>query len=206
MSKAVKQSIAILAVLLFVSIGVALVTFLDKQRLQNQNKSLGDQIADYQTKQTQLIAEGAKLKDQVQTLTSQLADKDKDQSKYQTQYQELKDKYDQLNGQITQVSRERDDLKDRTTTITQERDKLMKELQDRPEKVVEKVVYKEKEPPRGPAPAEGAVGTTPAGQTPDNTELAAANPSGNAAAKPDDAASVVAQAQADSAKQQKDES
>jgi predicted nucleic acid-binding Zn-ribbon protein len=196
MSKAVKQSIAILAVLLFVSIGVALVTLLEKQKLQNQNKSLSDQVADYQAKQTQLIAEGTKLKDQVQSLNSQLADKEKERSKYQSQYQELKDKYDEINSQVSQLTRERDDFKDRSTTITQERDRLMKEIQNRPEKVVEKIVYKDREPAPAaaptPAPIQAPVFNQPA--------MSAANP-----VPVNDGAAVVAQAQADSANQQKDE-
>jgi hypothetical protein len=205
MSKAVKQSIAILAVLLFVSIGVALVTLLEKQKLQNQNKSLKDEIAQSQVKQTQVIAEGAKLKDQVQTLTAQLAEKDKETSKYQTQYQDLKDKYDQLNNQVTSLNRERDDLKERTATITKERDRLMKEVQDRPEKtvekVVEKIVYRDREVPAGGTAPTGAV-------TPQAGTLSANVPAANvnaAAPASGDGAAVVAQAQADSAVQKKDE-
>jgi hypothetical protein len=201
MSKAVKQSIAILAVLLFVSIGVALVTLLEKQKLQNQNKTLKDEVADYQAKQALLIAEGAKLKDQVQTFNSQLAEKDNERSKFEKQYQEIKNKYDQLNGQVTQLTKERDDLKDRSSTITRERDRLMKELQDRPEKtvekVVEKIVYKDREVPVAASAAAPAPAAAPAAAPVSATAAPATQTSG---------AALVAQAQVDSAKQQQDES
>jgi predicted nucleic acid-binding Zn-ribbon protein len=214
MPNAVKQGITILAALLLGTIIFAAVILVQSQKLQNQNKSLTGQVADYQSKQTQLIAEGAKLKEQVQTLNAQLAEKDKDHSKYQSQYQELKDKYDQINGQVSQITRERDDLKDRTSTITKERDRLMKELQDRPEKVVEKIVEKPVEKivyRDNPAAAPAAAAATAPATAPVAAPAAQEQDANGAPVKPAaaqgnaDAAAVVAQAQADAGKQQKDE-
>jgi chromosome segregation ATPase len=191
------------------------VTLLEKQKLQNQNKSLTEQVADYQAKQTQVIAEGAKLKDQVQTLSTQLAEKEKDQSKYQNQYQELKTKFDQVNDQVAQLTKERDslsrersDLKDRASTAASERDRLMKELQDRPEKVVEKVVYKEREPAPTPSPTPTptpAPAAAPANKGANTPAAATTNSAPNPDGSYDETSPIVAEAQADSAKQQKDE-
>lgn len=185
MSTAVKQSILILVLLLVVSIVVALMTLMEKQKLQNANQSLSQQVAGFQEEQTKLLAESTKLKEQVQSLTDQLSSKDRERSKYQSQYEEIKTKYDQLNEQVDQLTQERNDYKDRTTTITTERDRLMKELQNRPEKIVEKVVYKDK-----------AVDTN----SPSTKAVSADKKDG----LPPSAA--VNQAEMDSAKQQEDES
>lgn len=144
MSKAVKQSILILVLLLVVSIAVALMTLLEKQKLQTKNQSLSREISDFESRQSQMMAESTKLKEQVQSLTDQLAAKDRDRSKFQSQYEEIKNRYDELSGQVDQLTKERDDFKGRSSTISEERDRLMKELQARPQKIVEKIVYKDK--------------------------------------------------------------
>jgi chromosome segregation ATPase len=197
MSKAVKQSILILVLLLIVSIAVALMTLLEKQKLQSKNQSLSQQVADFQSQQTQLVAESTKLKEQVQTLTDQLASKDRDRSKFQTQYEEIKSRYDQLSEQVDHLTKERDDYKDRTSTVGVERDRLMKELQNRPQKVVEKIVYKEKPAEQTPPPVEAVAAVPP---TP--------SPSTDAGNKDADKteSAVVKKAEDDSAKQQQDES
>ena len=194
MSQAVKQSIVILVLLLVVSIAVALMTLLEKQKLETKNKSLSQEISDSQDRQTKLIAESSKLKEQVQALNDQLVEKDKDRSKFQSQYEDIKSRYDQLNDQVEQLTKERNDFKDRSATVSAERDRIMKEFQNRPEKVVEKIVYKEKtpEPVR-----QSVVEMTPAVTAPDDENKKDAN-------RPESA--VVKQAEADSAKQQADES
>ena len=83
MSTAVKQSIAILILLLAVSIGVALWGLFEKQKLQTSNHSLSQQIADLETQQTKLITDSNKLKEQIQSLTEQVTSKDRERSKYQ---------------------------------------------------------------------------------------------------------------------------
>ena len=203
MSKAVKQSILILVVLLVVSIAVALMTLLEKQKLQGLNKSLNQQLTDSQDKQSQLVAASQQLKKQVESLNDQLAAKDKEHSKFQTQYDDLKAQYDKISSTVDQMTKERDDWKDRSSTITQERDRLMKELQDRPEKVIEKIVYKEKEQPKQP------VVVPPEAQTVDRQDQvfegsSTDNKVDSKLSKKIESA-VVAQAEADSDRQQKDE-
>ncbi len=187
MSKAVKQSILILVLLLVVSIAVALMTLLEKQKLQTKNQSLGREVSDYESRQSQMMVESQKLKEQVQSLTDQLAAKDRDRSKFQSQFEEIKSRYDQLNTQVEQLNKERDDFKGRVTTVGAERDRLMKELQARPEKVVEKVVYKDRPAEQSAAPVSNA-----------QTIMTAAAPSGDS--------SVVKDAEDDSTKQQAEES
>lgn len=202
MSKAVKQSIFILVLLLVVSIAVALMTLLEKQKLQTKNQSLSQQISDFQDQQTQLIAESTKLKEQVETLTEQLTAKERDRSKFQSQYEDIKSRYDQLSEQVDQLTKERDDLKERSTTVGAERDRLMKELQARPQKIVEKIVYKEK-----PTEAE-AIGTMDASAVPPPmTPATIGAPPVAAGVKKDGQAesAVVKQAEADSAKQKAEE-
>ncbi|MBL8014199.1 MAG: hypothetical protein JNN05_10160 [Candidatus Omnitrophica bacterium] len=191
MSTAVKQSILILVLLLVVSIVVALMTLMEKQKLQNTNQSLTQQVAGFQQEQTKLLAESTKLKEQVQTLTDQLSSKDRERSQYQSQYEEIKTKYDQLSEQVDQLTQERNDYKDRTTTVSAERDRLMKELQNRPEKIVEKVVYKDKATETNFASANSSSTTT----TSSIDKKDASDPS-----------AAVNQAVEESAKQQEDES
>lgn len=192
MSKAVKQSILILVLLLVVSIAVALMTLLEKQKLQTKNKSLNDEIADYQSQQAMLTAESAKLKEKVQTFTDQLASREKEKSKFQDQYKDIKGKYDQLDEQVKMITKERDDWKDRSTTVSSERDRLMRELQTRPEKVVEKIVYKDRLADQ--AATSVASGSVSVG-TQTQKSLQSQSNSG-----------VVERAEEDSAKQQADES
>lgn len=192
MSTAVKQSILILVLLLVVSIVVALMTLMEKQKLQNTNQSLTQQVTDFQDEQTRLVAESTKLKEQVQSLTDELSSKDRERSQYQSQYEEIKSKYDQMDEQISQLTQERDDYKDRTTTIGAERDRLMKELQSRPEKIVEKIVYKDKPVETNFASVNSSTAVTPGADTKDPARV---SPS-----------AVVNQAEMESAKQQQDES
>ncbi len=198
MSKAVKQGFLILAVLFLLSIAWAVMNWYQNQKLQEQARSLTQQLADSQDKQSQLVAASDQLKKEIQALNDQLSTKDKERSKFQTQYDDLKSRYDQISTQVDQLTKDRDDWKDRSTTITQERDRLMKELQERPEKIVEKVVYKEQ-----PKQVSGEPQATQPGvsaEQPDSPEEAGEK---NADGKAGSA--VVAQAEADSAKQQKDE-
>lgn len=196
MSKAVKQSILILVLLLVVSIAVALMTLLEKQKLQTKNKSLTDQVADYQSQQAMLTAESTKLKEKVQTLTDQLASKEKDKSKFQDQYEDIKSKYDQLDEQVKKITKERDDWKDRSTTVSSERDRLMRELQSRPEKIVEKVVYKDR-----PADQSGASAASASANVSPQTQSVSVK-----STQPQSVSGVVERAEQDSAKQQADES
>lgn len=186
MSQAVKQSILILVLLLVVSIAVAVMTLLEKQKLQTKNKSLNDQVADFQSQQAMLTAESKKLKEKVESLTEELASREKENSKFRSQYEDIKSRYDELNAQVATITKERDDFKERSTTLGAERDRLMRDLQARPEKIVEKVVYKDRPVEQAPAPA---------------MSLPDARPP---AAKSGDG--IVKQAEADSAKQQADES
>lgn len=192
MSQAVKQSILILVLLLVVSIAVALMTLLEKQKLQNQNKSLNTQIADFQSQQAMLTAESEKLKEKVQTLTDQLTAKEKDRSKFQSQYEDIKSRYDQLDEQVEKLTKERNEWKERSTSVGSERDRLMRELQSRPEKIVEKIVYKDR-------PADQASVVPAANTAPKAAPAAPVQPQFGDS-------SVVKQAQADSDKQQADES
>ncbi len=194
MSQAVKQSIVILVLLLVVSIAVALMTLLEKQKLQAKSQSLSQQVADFESQQSQLMAESAKLKEQVQALTEQLASKDRERSKFQSQYEDIKNRYDQLSEQVDQLTKDRDDYKERSNTVGQERDRLMKELQNRPQKIVEKIVYKEK-------PADQSVESAPSQVFTAANQADTSNQDSN---KTESA--VVRKAEADSAKQQADES
>jgi hypothetical protein len=54
MSKTIKQSLLILGVLLLLSVGVAIVTLLQKQALEKQTITLRGQVGEYETKERKL--------------------------------------------------------------------------------------------------------------------------------------------------------
>jgi len=173
MSKVVKGAVAILVVLLVVSVGVAVFTLLGKQTLEQQNQNLQTQISDLQAKADQVLAKSKKLEKDQKDLSDRFAQTTKEKQDLQAQYDDLKGKADdaatqitQLNDQLTKTNQERDDLKGRAETmrkerddwkgrmetIRKERDDLAQKLKNQPEKIVEKIVYKEPEKKEEVAP------------------------------------------------------
>ena len=157
MSQAVRQGIILLAVLLFVLAGISVAIFLQKRSLEAKNQDLQSQLSEYQNKETELMAKAKKLQADAQAMNDRIAQKDKEKSQVQGMYDEIKAKYDAIDEQMNQVGRERDDWKGRLETTRRERDELMTKLKHQPTKVVEKIVYKDREPaaPDGTTPDAG---------------------------------------------------
>ena len=147
MSQAVRQSIIILAVLLVIVGGVSVAIFLQKKSLEEQNQKLQSELEEYQNKQTELLAKSKKLQAEAQAMNERITQKEKEKTQIQGMYEELKSKYDAIDEQMSQVTRERDDWKNRMETARRERDDLMQKLKHQPEKIVEKIVYKDRPVP-----------------------------------------------------------
>lgn len=166
MSKVVKTALGVLVFLLVISVAVAVLSLLQKQSLEQQNQGLQSQLADYQNKETKLLAQAKRLEKDQKDLSDRLGQSEKDKQGLQQTYDDLKSRSDDLNNQINQITQERDDWKGRLETIRKERDDLMQKLKDRPAKVIEKVVYKDREP----AAQEEDAGVTPAVTSPQGDE------------------------------------
>ncbi len=148
MSQAVRRGIILLAVLLLVLAVIAVAVFAQKKTLEEQNQNLQAQLTEYQNKESQLLAKAKKLQDDSKVMNDRVVQKDKEKTEVQGMYDELKAKYDAVDGQMVQVTRERDDWKGRLETTRRERDELMNKLRNQPEKIV----YKEREPAPVAAP------------------------------------------------------
>ncbi len=142
MSKAVRGAVAILIVLLVVSVGVAVYTLMQKQTLEQQTQGLQAQIAEFQTKESDLLSKAKKIQQELDGVNDRVSQKDKEKQQIQQSYDELKSKFDAVDGQVAQANKERDDWKGRLETIRKERDSLMEKLKSQPEKIV----YKEAAP------------------------------------------------------------
>lgn len=144
MSKAAKQSILILGVLLLGSLGFAGVTLLGKQKMEQQIAALERELQESQGREKGGLEEIKNLKDQV-------AKGEGEKSKVQKTVAETQKRIDDLLAQVSDVTGDRDKWKERLDHIKKERDQLLVKLQQKPEP---QIVYKyiEKEPQKEPVP------------------------------------------------------
>lgn len=140
MSQAVQRAVALLTILVLITAGIAVFAWYQKINLQQKNQSLQTQLTDVQTKLAEAVNKSQKLQGDLGSLTQQLDTKQNEKNKLQSDFDALKAKMDGLMGQLDQASHDRSDWKNRLETIRRERDELMRQLQNRPEKIV----YKEK--------------------------------------------------------------
>lgn len=147
MSKAAKQSIVILIVLLIGVFAFASLTYLQKQQLAQSKFSLDKQIGDLQIKEKQQLTKYLQLEEKLKGVESAKAELEK---KLGSIDGDIKN-FDQTMKNLTD---ERDQWKQRVDELKAERDKILAKLEEK-EKEGPKIVYKyiEKE-----APAEGAAG------------------------------------------------
>lgn len=162
MSKAAKHSILILIILLAAGLGFAGYTLLEKQKIEQQKISLEQELQASQDREKKSLGEMKGLKDQ-------LAQETGEKSKFKDTITGLEKRVEELLTQISDISAERDKWQSRIEEIKKERGELLSKveeltakLQEKPpvvyqEKVVEKVVYKEREP----EPAAQADGSVP---------------------------------------------
>ncbi len=162
MSKAAKQSIFILIILLAGGLLFAGYTLLEKQKIEQQKTSLERELQAAQDREKKSLGEMKGLKDQ-------LAREAGEKSKFTNTITGLEKRVEELLTQVSDISAERDKWQSRLEEIKKERGELLSKveeltasLQEKPkvvyqEKVVEveKVVYKEREPEPA-AQADGA--------------------------------------------------
>jgi len=165
MTIAVRVSMWLLGALVVVSAVVAVLTLTQKQALQVANQSLHNQITYDESKLADLTTQAKKLEDGADQLNNKISQAQQDKAQVQSLYDDLKHKSDALQSQIDQansdrddwknrastVSRERDDWKNRVSAISRERDALIQKLKNPPVKIV----YKDRPVSEAPAPAAG---------------------------------------------------
>ncbi len=138
MSIAVRVSVWILGMLVVVSAAVAVLALMQKQTLEGQTQSLHSQIANDEYKLADLTTKAKKLEDDADQLNNKISQTQQEKAQVQSLYDDLKHKSDDLQAQMDQANTDRDDWKNRVTTISRERDDLMQKLKDRPTQIVYK--------------------------------------------------------------------
>ena len=148
MSKIIKQSIVILIVLLVISVGMAVMTLLQKMGLEKQNVSLQGQVEEYETKERKLNQQVKKLTDESQGLRKEIDQKKLDVESVNRKYEEASRNSTRLSTDISDLQRKSSDMENRMSTLRRERDDLLEKIKNRPvqEKIVEveKIVYRDR--------------------------------------------------------------
>ncbi len=142
MSQIIKQSIVILIILLVLSVGVAVMTLLQKMGLEKQNQYLQGQVSDFETKSRGLDQQVKKLTEESQGLRKDIEQKVRDIDAANKKFEDARRTSDKASDDLSRAQRDRADLDSRMATLRRERDDLMDKLKNRP--VEEKVVEKEK--------------------------------------------------------------
>src|SRR3989338_7731116 len=146
MSKAAKQSIFILIVLLAGGLGFAGYTLLEKQKIEQQKISIGRELQASQDREKKNLGEMNALKDQLALGTDE-------KSKFKKTIDDLGKRVEELLTQIGDITEERDKWQSRLEEIKKERGELLAkvegltaQLQEKPQVVYqEKIVYRERE-------------------------------------------------------------
>ncbi len=164
MSKAAKTSIYILILLLAGGLGFAGYTILEKQKIEQQKISIERELQASQDREKKSVGEIKGLKEQIEQAAGEKA-------KTKGAIEGLEKRVEELLAQVSNITTERDKWQSRLEEIQKERDELVVKLQEQPkvvEKVVEKIVYKEREPePAAPmVEAVPQAGADPADQDP----------------------------------------
>ncbi len=171
MDKKIKQSILILGVLVVLSVAFAVVFYLQKQGAEQQAAMLSGRVSEYETKDRETQK---KLKELTDASVKMRQDLDQSVSERTTAVQKAEAaqrEAERLSKDLDKVKQERGELDAKLNNLRSERDDLISQvtqLKNRPipEKIVEKIVYRDK--PVEVLPAAGATepgaeqGVTPA--------------------------------------------
>lgn len=126
MSRAAKQSILILIVLVLAAFVFAGLTLFEKQGILKNKADLEKQVADFQSREKEQLLKSKELQDK-------LAQVEAAKTELEQQVGSVNNQVQGLNDQISKLTAEKDDLQKRAATAQQERDGLLAKLQDRKE-------------------------------------------------------------------------
>ncbi len=176
MSKMIKQSILILGILVALSVAFAIIFYLQKQSAESRVSSLSNQITQYEVQERDLQKKLAGLQADSEKLRRDLGQRDGERDDLMKKSEDARREVSRLMDDITKVQKERADWDGKLSNLRHERDELIRqvtELKNRPvtEKIVEKIVYRDRPAASGDASGEGAV----AGQAGNDGASAAVN-------------------------------
>ncbi|NTV29708.1 MAG: hypothetical protein HGA80_06485 [Candidatus Omnitrophica bacterium] len=159
MSKTIQQGLIILIILVLISVGFAVFAIMQKMDLEKQNQTLKSEVAQYEAKSRDLGKQVKDLERQAQTLRDDINRKGKEAETYQQRAEDAQKEFTRISSELDRIRRDREDTDSRMKDLRKERDELTKqlvELKNKPpvEKIVEKIVYRDK--PAEAAPAENA--------------------------------------------------
>ena len=161
MSKTLKLSLLILGVLLFVSIVMVAILYFQTQDLEKQNTDYQNRAAEYETNKRTSDKKIKELEAQAKKLTTDLDEQSRGKEALQKKYDDAKRESERISDDADRLKRDKSDLDQRMSNLRKERDELMDKLKNRPveEKVVEKIVYRDKpvEAPSAETPAAAPV-------------------------------------------------
>ncbi len=166
MDKQIKQSILILGVLITLSVAFAIVFYLQKQAAENRVALLSDQVTQYETKDRETQKKMKGLQDDSVKLRQDLDQRTTERASLLKKSEETQRSFEKLSDDFDKVQRERSEWDAKLANFRRERDDLLKQVTDLksrpvPEKIVEKIVYRDK--PVDAAAAADALGVDNAG-------------------------------------------
>lgn len=118
MSKAAKQGILLLIVLLFGVVGYAGFTYIKKQEIEKAYQLLEQELDQTREREKKNIVEISELKDNIEK-------RENEKTNLLAKIQELEQRTKDLTNQVTAATSDRDKIKKRVDDLSQERDQLM---------------------------------------------------------------------------------
>jgi len=139
MSKAAKQSILILFLLLCAATVFSAITVSQKQAIEGEKVSLETKIKEFAEREKKHIQENVTLKKKVEEVQAAKA-------KIEKKLEDLDEDIPGLKQRLKKLTKERDQWQEKLDALTEERDELADQLEEKPtEKIVYKYVEKETE-------------------------------------------------------------
>jgi uncharacterized coiled-coil DUF342 family protein len=160
MSKTIKQSILILGVLVALSVAFAIVFYLQKQAAEGRVVQLTDQVSQLETKEREAKKKLKELTDESVKLRQDLDQRTAERDDISRKSEEARRAADGLREEIAKLQKSSGDVETKLANIRREREELIQQLTDLksrpvPEKIVEKIVYRDR-------PAESSEASAPA--------------------------------------------
>ncbi len=146
MDKQIKQSILILGVLIVLSVAFAIVFYLQKQNAETRVASLTVVVADHEAKSIEYQKKIKTFQDDYAKLKKDFDQRGGENADLQKMVSAAKSDAQQLSQEVEKARKNSQALDDKLENLRRERDGLIKqvtELKNRPEKVVEKIVYRD---------------------------------------------------------------
>jgi predicted nucleic acid-binding Zn-ribbon protein len=139
MSKAAKQGILVLMVLLAMALGFSGVSLIGKQKIEQEKIAVQKDLQKSQSQSQGQVVEIDSLKQQIAKEQSEKESLQKSVREKEEAINGMQKRMEELLAQVGTITEERDTWKRRLDNIKKERDELLVKLQEKPK---EKIVYK----------------------------------------------------------------